>query len=83
MSWAAAIDKLMAGGWRAAADEAREVRERRDLARVAAEYWWPALQAARLDEPVRGADLLGELDRVRARLRDRAARLRWRLRHGR
>ena len=82
-SWAAAIDELMAGGWRAAADEAREVRERRDLARVAAGYWWPAVQAARLDEPVRGADLLGELDRARARLRDRAARLRWRLRHGR
>ena len=82
-SWAAAIDELMAGGWCAAADEAREVRERRDLARVAAEHWWPALQAARLDEPVRGADLLGELDRTRARLRDRAARLRWRLRGGR
>ena len=82
-SWTAAIDELMAGGWSAAADEAREVRERRDLARLAAECWWPALQAARLEEPVRGADLFGELERVRARLRDRAARLRWRLRHGR
>jgi hypothetical protein len=82
-SWTRAIDELMAGGWGVAADEAREVRERRDLARVAAECWWPALQAARLEEPVRGADLLGELDRVRARVRDHAARLRWRLRRGR
>ncbi len=82
-SWAAAIDELMAGGWRTAADESREVRERRDISRVAVERWWPAVRAAQLDEPVRSADLLGELDRARARLRDRAARLRWRLRHAR
>ena len=82
-SWAAAIDELMAGGWRAAADESREVRERRDLARVAVEHWWPAIagRPARRARPRRGpARRAGPGSRP---VRDRAARLRWRLRHGR
>jgi hypothetical protein len=82
-SWAAAIDELMAGGWRAAADEACEVRKRRDLPRVAADCWWPALEAARLEEPVDAGRLFGTLDRARARTRERIARARWQLRNGR
>jgi hypothetical protein len=78
-SWTAAIDRLMTDGWRAAADEARDVRERRDLALVARTRWWPAIEAARLEEPVRAAELFSGLDRAHARLRDRMARARWRL----
>jgi hypothetical protein len=77
--WAAAIDEIMADGWRAAGDEAIAVRARRELDRVAVERWWPAVQAARLEEPIRGASIFGEIDRARARLRDRVARVRWRL----
>ena len=69
-SWAAAIDELIGDGWQTAADEAREVRVRRDLARVAAECWWPALKAARLEEPVDGGRLFGALDRARALTRE-------------
>ena len=79
-SWAAAIDDLMDGGWHAAADEAADVRERRDLARVAAEHWWPAVQAAKLEEPVRADLLFTDLDRARAKVRRRLAGVRWRLR---
>ena len=68
----------MDGSWREAGDEALAVRQSRELDRVAVERWWPAAQAARLEEPVRGASLFGELDRVRARLRDRIARVQWR-----
>jgi hypothetical protein len=81
-SWAAALEELAGGGWEAAAEEARAVREARDLRRVAAECWWPAVQAARLEEPVDAGRLFGRLDRARALARDRAARARWRLRHG-
>ncbi len=81
-AWAAAVDEIMDGGWRVAADQAAQVRERRDLARVAQEHWWLAVQAARLGDPVRAELLFTDLDRVRARLRDRVARARWRLRRG-
>lgn len=81
--WTTAIDEIMGGGWRAARDEAQVVRSRRDLTRVAAEHWWPALQAARLQEPVAASKLLGEVDRARACVRDRIARVRWRLRQSR
>ena len=79
-AWTAAIDDLLADGWREAPAEAREVRARRDIRRVAEEQWWPALLAARLETPVRAAWLFGGLDRARARARDRVARARWRLR---
>ena len=77
--WNAAIDDLMRGGWRAATDEARAVRARREMARVAKEQWWPAVQAARLDRPIEAGRLFGELERLEAAARDRLARIRWRL----
>lgn len=77
--WTTAIDQLMDGGWRSAGDEALEVRERRELSMVAAERWWPAVKAARLEEPVRADRLFSEVERALARARDRLARVRWRL----
>ena len=77
--WAAAIDEVLSGGWRTAGEESGAIRERRDLSRVAVEHWWPAVQAARLQEPVQGATLFSELERARSRLRDLAARARWHL----
>ena len=79
-SWIAALQELYEDGWQALADEQRAVRERRDLERVAAESWWPALEAARLEEPVDAAKLLSDLDRLRALARDGVARARWHLR---
>jgi hypothetical protein len=81
VSWGAAIDGLVEGGWETAAEEAQVVRELRDLRRVAAECWWPAVRAARLQDPIDAGRLLNELDRARALARDRVARVRWRLRH--
>jgi hypothetical protein len=78
--WTAAVDELMNGGWRAAAEEALSVRTRRDMTRVAREHWWPAVQAARLQQPLEAGRLFGELERLGARARDRVARARWRLR---
>ncbi len=80
-SWGAAIDDILGGGWQSAAQEAPAVRAARDLRRVAAECWWPAVEAARLDEPVAARRLFSTLDRARARARDRLARARWRLAH--
>ena len=77
--WSAAVDDLMRGGWRAAADEARAVRTRREMARVAKEQWWPAVRAARLDRPLEAGKLFGELERLQAETRDRLARIAWRL----
>jgi hypothetical protein len=82
-SWTAAIDDLLSGGWEAAREEAHAVRELRELKRVAAECWWPAVQEARLEAPVDARRIFGELDRARARARERLARARWRLRRGR
>jgi len=79
-AWTAALDELYEDGWQALADEQRAVRERRDLERVAAESWWPALEAARLEEPVDAAMLLTDIDRLRAFARDRVVRARWHLR---
>jgi hypothetical protein len=81
-AWEAAIAELLGGGWRAAAEDASAVRGLRGLRRVAAECWWPAVQAARLEEPVDAGRLFGALDRARALARDRLARASWRLRHG-
>ncbi len=78
-AWSQAIDDLIEGGWEKAAEEAHAVREARDLRRVAAERWWPAVEAARLEEPVDAGRLFSELDRARARARERLARARWRL----
>ncbi len=81
--WSAAVDELMRGEWRAAADEALAVRARREMARVAEAQWWPAVQAARLQRPVEVGRLFGELDRLGAAARDRVARIRWRLHRAR
>jgi len=79
-AWTAALEELYEDGWQALVDEQRAVRERRDLERVAAESWWPALEAARLEEPVDAAKLLSDLDRLRALARDGVTRARWHLR---
>jgi len=79
-AWTAALEDIYEDGWHALAAEQRAVWERRDLKRVAEESWWPALESARLEEPVDAATLLNELDRLRALGRDRVARARWRLR---
>ncbi len=50
--WVGAIDGLLDGGWQTAAEEAHVVRELRDLRRVAAECWWPAVQAAGSRNPL-------------------------------
>ncbi|HTX70484.1 MAG TPA: hypothetical protein VMH50_15260 [Thermoleophilia bacterium] len=78
-SWTAALEAAAEHGWRTAPDEARAVREQRDLARVAAEMWWPAVQAARLEQPVDAAHLFTLLEKIAARARDRADRVRWRI----
>ena len=79
-AWTVAVDEVMSGGWRAAADEAPRVRERRNLNRVIVDCWWPAVRESRLEQPIRAGDLLSSLDRVGARMRNRFARARWRFR---
>jgi hypothetical protein len=80
-SWGAAIDDLVDGGWQVATQEAPLVRAKRDLRLVAAECWGPAVEAARLQEPLDASELFTTLDRARALARDRVERARWRLAH--
>lgn len=79
-AWTTAVDEVMSGGWKAAADEALHVRERRNLHRVVVDCWWPAVQASRLEQPLRADALLSGMDRMGARMRNRLARARWRVR---
>jgi hypothetical protein len=81
-AWTEAIDDLLDDGWREAPAEAHVVREHRDLRRIAVEHWWPAVEAARLEEPVDVRRLVTPADRAAARARERAARVRWRLDRG-
>ena len=78
--WAAALDAVAANGWRAKGDEAAEIRERRDIARVARQEWWPAVEAARLERPMRLEHLLAASDRIIAEGRSALARAKWKLR---
>ncbi len=80
-SWTAALEDVYETGSRALAAEQATIRSRRGMDDAARDAWWPAVEAARLDEPVDAAMLLREADRLLAKARDRVARARWRLRH--
>lgn len=79
-AWKNALNELYSDGWRAVADEQRSVRDRRSLESVITESWWPAIEEARLEDPVDASKLLREVDRVRAQARNGVARTRWHLR---
>ena len=50
-AWTAALEELLAEGWRAAGREQALVCERRDALKVAREGWLPALETARSAAP--------------------------------
>ncbi len=56
------------------------MRDRRSLESVITESWWPAIEEARLEDPVDASKLLREVDRERAQARNGVARTRWHLR---
>lgn len=55
--WKEALEYEFREGWKSIAAKARDVRAKRDIDKVAAETWLPALQAGRLARPVTGAEI--------------------------
>lgn len=89
-SWEEGLERILADGWRLAAEEQSLVIDRREALKVARDSWLPALESARLSRPRSGDELrrlLGSTDwlvepvmRLTARA-DSAlgGRLRWRV----
>ena len=63
-AWVEALERVLAGGWRTAAEEQEQVCDRRAADRVARECWLPALHQARLQNPLSGRELRRDLDCV-------------------
>ena len=77
--WSAALEEMLADGWRAAQDEQRVVMARRDVDASAEMCWGPAIAAARLETPIEARELFSLLDVAEARARNASARAHWHL----
>jgi hypothetical protein len=82
-AWTAAMEQVLADGWRSARDEQLTVAARRDIDAIAETCWGPAIAAARLESPVEVRELFGLLDVAEARARNASARAHWHLRRRR
>ena len=79
-AWTAAMEQMLADGWRAARDEQLAVTARRDIDAIAETCWAPAIAAARLESAIEVRELFNPLDFVEARARNASARAHWHLR---
>lgn len=79
-AWTAAMEEVLADGWRAARDEQLAVMARRDIDAIAETCWGPAIEAARLESLVEVRELFSLLDVAEARARNASARAHWHLR---
>jgi hypothetical protein len=78
--WSEALEAVATDWRKDMTEDAAEIRQRRDMARVAMQEWWPAVEAARLERPVRIEELLSASDRMVAAGRSALAKARWKLR---
>ena len=79
-AWSAAMEQMLADGWRAARDEQLAVMACRDIDAIAETCWGPAIAAARLESPVEARELFSVFDVAEARARSASARAHWHLR---